>query len=72
MKHARMFFNRPAFDLAMATPPTFCIRPKGAMLDGLRRDYSAMSGMIFGEAPAFEDVVGSIEELETTLNALED
>ena len=69
--HARMFFNRPAFDLATATPPTFCVRSEGAMLDGLRRDYRAMSGMIFGDAPAFEDVVGSLEELETALNAPE-
>ena len=30
-----------------------------------------MSSMIFGETPAFEDVVGSPEGLETTLNAPE-
>ena len=66
--HARMFFNRPAFDLATATPPTFSLRPEGKMLDDLSRDYRAMSSMIFGEAPAFEEIVDDIIELETALN----
>lgn len=66
--HARMFFNRPAFDLATATPPTFSLRPEGEMLDDLRRDYRAMSGMIFGEAPAFDEVIEAVAELETILN----
>ena len=66
--HARMFFNRPAFDLAMATPPTFSLRPEGRMLDDLRRDYRAMSGMIFGEAPPFEEIVDDIVKLEAALN----
>ena len=67
--HARMFFNRPAFDLATATPPTFSIRPEGKMLDDLRRDYRAMSGMIFGEAPAFDTIIEDISRLEALLNA---
>jgi hypothetical protein len=66
--HARMFFNRPAFDLATATPTTFSLRPEGKMLDDLRRDYRAMSGMIFGEAPTFEEIIEDIIELETALN----
>ncbi len=66
--HARMFFNRPDYDLATATPPTFSIRLEGKMLDDLRRDYRAMSGMIFGEAPSFEAVVEDIAELEVALN----
>lgn len=67
--HARMFFNRPAFDLATATRPTFSVRPEGKMLDDLRRDYRAMSGMIFAEAPAFEAIIEDIAELEVVLNA---
>jgi len=67
--HARMFFNRPAFDLATAAAPTFSIRLEGKMLDDLRRDYRAMSGMIFGEAPAFDAIIEDIARLETALNA---
>jgi hypothetical protein len=66
--HARIFFNRPAFDLATATPTTFSLRPEGKMLDDLRRDYRAMSDMIFGEAPAFDEIIENIIELETALN----
>ncbi len=67
--HARMFFNRPAFDLASAHPPTFALTPEGDMYDALARDYGAMLGMIFGEAPSFEAVIESAAGLETKLNA---
>jgi hypothetical protein len=67
--HAGMFFNRPDFDLATAIAPTFSICPEGTMLDDLRRDYRAMSGMIFGDAPPFDTVIESIAALEQTLNS---
>lgn len=69
VRHARMFFNSPDLDLATAEPGSFVLRPTDAMLDPLRRDYVAMTGMIFGDAPAFEAVIASIAELETRLNA---
>jgi Nucleotidyl transferase AbiEii toxin, Type IV TA system len=67
--HARLFFNRPDFDLAAAQPPSFALCPKGTMVDDLRRDYRAMTGMIFGVAPAFEDIIESVAALEARLNA---
>lgn len=66
--HARMFFNRPAFDLASAAPPTFVLTPEGDMYDALKQDYAAMTGMIFGTAPGFDAVVESIVELEGRVN----
>jgi hypothetical protein len=66
--HARMFFNRPAFDLASAVPPTFVLMPEGEMYDALKQDYAAMAGMIFGTAPSFEAVSESIAELERRVN----
>ena len=63
-----MFFNRPAFDLATAVAPTFSISPLGKMLDDLRRDYRAMSGMIFGQAPPFDAVIERVADLERKLN----
>lgn len=68
VRHARMFFNSPDLDLATAEPGSFVLRPTDAMLDPLRRDYAAMTGMIFGDAPAFEQVMESIAELETRVN----
>jgi hypothetical protein len=66
--HARMFFNRPDNDLATARPPTFVLTPEGDMYDELRRDYAAMSGMIFGEAPRFEDIVQTVAAVEQRIN----
>jgi len=36
----------------------------------LTRDYDAMQSMILGESPPFEDILQSISDLETRLNAL--
>jgi len=66
--HARMFFNRPDFDLASAKSGSFALVPAGDMLDRLRRDYRAMSEMIFGDAPSFDEVIASVAVLETRLN----
>jgi hypothetical protein len=66
--HARMFFNRPDFDLASAVPGSFTLAPHDAMIEQLRVDYRAMQGMIFGDPPDFEAVLDSIGSLETRLN----
>lgn len=66
--HARMFFNRPDFDLASAVHGSFALTPHDAMIDQLRVDYRAMQGMIFGDPPDFEAVLASISSLETRLN----
>lgn len=68
VSHAQMFFNRPAFDLATAHPPTFVLTPEGDMFDELKSDYAAMSGMIFGDAPPFEAIIEAVAELEHQLN----
>jgi hypothetical protein len=66
--HARMFFNRPDFDLASAAPGSFALAPHDAMIEQLRIDYRAMQGMIFGEPPNFEAVLASISSIETRMN----
>lgn len=66
--HARMFFNRAPFDLASAATPTFKLCPEGSMHDDLRRDYRAMTTMIFGEAPPFDAIIEAIASLEVALN----
>jgi hypothetical protein len=68
VRHARMFFNRPDLDLASVVPGNFALTPHDGMLDDLRRDYEAMSGMVFGQIPAVDDVVAAIAELEQRLN----
>jgi hypothetical protein len=51
VRHARMFFNRPDFDLASAVADSIALAPHDGMMQSLRTDYEAMSGMIFGEYP---------------------
>lgn len=66
--HAKMFFNSPDLDLASAAPGSFALVPTPEMLEPLVRDYRAMSGMIFGDPPAFDDVMASVIALEARLN----
>jgi hypothetical protein len=66
--HARMFFNRPDYDLVSAVPDSFALAPHDAMIEQLRVDYRAMQGMIFGDPPSFQAVLDSIRALETRLN----
>lgn len=68
VRHARMFFNRPDFDLATAAPGSFALVPHDDMRASLEQDYGAMSQMIFGEIPAFSAVMESIATLEKRLN----
>ena len=69
VRHARMFFNRPGFGLEEAEPGRFRLSPVPAMQDSLRRDYEKMSGMIFGDAPQFDDVMDAVREIEARVNA---
>jgi hypothetical protein len=68
VRHARMFFNSPDLNLATAAPGRFTLSPSAEMATELARDYAAMAGMIFGKAPALEEVLGRIAELEAHIN----
>ena len=65
--HARMFFNRPDFDLDDTVAGNFSPAPADGMLQALERDYDSMSGMIFGQVPAFANVMNAAREIEARL-----
>ena len=67
-RHALLFFNSTDLDLIHAKPGTFSITPTSEMEDALKRDYQAMSGMIFGEVPDFVDVLEATRQLEQVIN----
>jgi hypothetical protein len=69
VRHARLFFDRADYDLASAKPGSFALVPHGDMVERLRTDYAAMSAMLFGAAPPFDDVLAAIAALETRVNA---
>ena len=64
-----MFFNSSDLDLASARPGTFTLTPLPEMDTRLRRDYTAMAGMIFGEVPEWEAIIEVIRQLEKQINA---
>ena len=66
--HARTFFDRRDYDLASAEPGTFASVPTDLMVESLARDYANTTPMIFGVAPAVEDIVASADETEDTIN----
>jgi hypothetical protein len=68
IRHAMMFFGRPDFNLEAAASGHFALVPGEGMIDGLRRDYDAMVGMILGTPPPFDDVLASIAILEARLH----
>lgn len=72
VRHARMFFNSPDLGLMAAGPGTFALMPTESMIADLRRDYRAMSGMIFAEVPSFDAVLEDICKFEIQLNAAAD
>ncbi|SFH92467.1 nucleotidyl transferase AbiEii/AbiGii toxin family protein [Methylobacterium brachiatum] len=68
VRHARMFFDRPDYDLASAQPGSFALAPVAGMTDALRRDYVNTAGMIFGEPPTFDAILDSMRQLEAAAN----
>jgi len=68
VRHARMFLDRPDYDLASAAPGSFAITPIDGMIDALKRDYGNMTAMIFGAAPDFAEILASINEIELIAN----
>lgn len=68
VRHARMFFDRPDFDLASARTGSFALSPVDGMADALERDYRAMLGMVFGAPPEFAHILESIDRIEAAAN----
>ena len=60
--------NTARYDLCH--PGTFRLVPPNDQVRRIRNDYLRMERMIFGGAPAFDDVMESIAKLEGDINAL--
>jgi hypothetical protein len=63
-----MFFNQPDLDLASAVPGSFVLTPHDGMFVDLRKDYEAMSSMVFGPIPSVDELIAAIAELEQRIN----
>jgi hypothetical protein len=66
--HARLFFGSTDLGLDSAVPGTFTLAPGEVMREALARDYDAMAGMVFGEVPALDAVLASVQRVEQIAN----
>ena len=69
VSHARIFFDRPDYDLATAVPGSYALTPHDTMIDALRRDYDNTRAMIFGYPPTFANILASVAKIEERINA---
>jgi hypothetical protein len=68
VRHARMFFDRPDYDLASAAAGSFAIAPIDGMIEALTRDYDNTKAMVFGSPPDFTDILLSVGSIERMVN----
>ncbi|WP_454727121.1 MULTISPECIES: nucleotidyl transferase AbiEii/AbiGii toxin family protein [Cupriavidus] len=69
-RHARLFFGSADLGLDAAQPGAFTLVPTATMRDALARDYAAMAGMVFGNVPAFDEVLDATGRLEQAINVV--
>ncbi len=66
--HKRLFFASAWAHYETAVPGSFHLVPPQERMPPLRADYARMREMIFGDAPAWEEIVGGLRELEDRMN----
>lgn len=62
------FYPRAWARYDLATPGTLRLLPGEKVLAAVETDYRAMGNMIFGEIPAFADIVAKLRTLENEIN----
>lgn len=68
-KHKELMFRAPDHRYDRAVPGSYNLLPTEAMSSRLHQDYTQMSGMIFGPAPKFDEVMASVAEIANYLNS---
>lgn len=69
-EHKLLLFYRKKERLEGFDPANLDIVPEGQFKEMLAKDYKAMSGMIRGEAPAFDSIMASLGDIEKELRLL--
>ncbi len=64
------FYHRGWARYDLAKPGTMKLTPPGHVMDQVEADYEEMQFMIFGERPAFGDMIAEIRTLEDAINSL--
>lgn len=66
----RKFYPRSWAHFDLCKPGTMLLQPSSHALPIMRADYQAMRQMIYGEYPSFDEILGTLDELEKDVNAL--
>ena len=67
--HKRLFFAAAWAHYQTAIPGTFHLVPPDERMPALQADYARMREMIFGDAPAWEEIIEGLSELEDRVNS---
>jgi hypothetical protein len=67
--HKRLFFASAWAHYETAAPGGFHLIPTDERMPALQADYARMREMIFGDAPAWEEIVRGLRKLEDRINA---
>lgn len=62
------FYPRGWARYELAVPGTIKLVPEGHVLKTVEADYRAMGNMIFGEVPAFSQIIACLQDLENEIN----
>ncbi|MBZ5666799.1 MAG: nucleotidyl transferase AbiEii/AbiGii toxin family protein [Acidobacteriia bacterium] len=68
VKHKQTFYPSAWAQYSRAVPGSLRLLPPGTRVAALKQDYRSMGVMIFGEPPAFDDILGQLENLEREIN----
>jgi len=64
VEHKKRFYPRRWARYDLAVPATLQLMPSGEWVDFLRDDYNAMQVMMFGDSPAFDEILDGLQALE--------
>ena len=62
------FYPRKWAEYELARIGSLKLIPSGVHKEALKRDYSKMAGMIYGECPNFDDLMAEIAKIEVRIN----
>jgi hypothetical protein len=70
VEHKKRFYPRKWARYDLATPATLSLLPSQEWSEFLRRDYENMQIMLFGPAPAFDEILDGLRALERKIRAM--
>jgi len=71
VRHKEIFYPSAWAQYGLARPDTLRLVPRSERLAALQRDYRSMGVMIFGEPPAFDDIMSTLAAFERDINTYE-